>query len=79
VAGEWQHIDQYFTVRLTQNCIPAAYLQFAFRLLISKKDVLKGAGIWLNVLSNNQQLYATAVNRKFLQLTFTTRCTCHLI
>lgn len=61
VAGEWQHIDQYFTNPAntkTYSGYNIYNLRFGYDF---KKEVLKGAGIWLNVLNVTNQLYATTV------------------
>lgn len=61
VAGEWQHINKYFTNPAntkTYSGYNIYNLRFGFDF---KKEVLKGAGIWLNVLNVTNQLYGTTV------------------
>jgi iron complex outermembrane receptor protein len=61
VAGEWQHLHKYFTNPAntkTYSGYNIYNLRFGYDF---KKDVLKGAGIWLNVINVTNQLYATTV------------------
>jgi len=61
MAGEWQHIDAYFT-NPANTKMYSGYNIYNLRLGYDfKKDLLKGAGIWLNVLNVTNQLYATTV------------------
>jgi len=60
-AGEWQHINSYFTNPANTKTY-SGYNIYNLRLGYDfKKEVLKGAGIWLNVLNLSNQLYATTV------------------
>ncbi len=61
IAGEWQHINSYFTNPANTKTYPGYNiynLRFGYDF---KKDLLKGAGIWLNVLNLGNKLYATTV------------------
>ncbi len=61
VAGEWQHINSYFTNpsnTKTYSGYAIYNLRFGYDF---RKEMLKGAGIWLNVLNLTNQLYATTV------------------
>jgi iron complex outermembrane receptor protein len=61
VAGEWQHIDQYFTNPANTKTY-SGYNIYNLRLGYDfKRDVIKGAGIWFNVLNLTNKLYATTV------------------
>jgi iron complex outermembrane receptor protein len=61
IAGEWQHIDKYFTDPANTKTY-AGYNIYNLRLGFDfKADVLKGAGIWFNVLNLTNKLYATTV------------------
>jgi iron complex outermembrane receptor protein len=61
IAGEWQHINHYFT-DLANTKTYAGYNTFNLRLGYDfKNDVLKGIGVWFNVLNLTNQLYATTV------------------
>lgn len=61
MAAEWQHIDAYFTNPANTKTY-AGYniynLRFGYDF---KQTVLKGAGIWFNVLNLTNKLYATTV------------------
>jgi iron complex outermembrane receptor protein len=61
VAGEWQHIDTYFTNPANTKTY-GGYDIYNLRLGYDlKQTVLKGAGIWFNVLNLTNKLYATTV------------------
>ncbi|MDB5128166.1 TonB-dependent receptor [Mucilaginibacter sp.] len=61
IAGEWQHINSYFTNPANTKTY-AGYDIFNFRTGFDiKSGVLKGAGIWFNVLNVANKLYATTV------------------
>jgi iron complex outermembrane receptor protein len=61
IAGEWQHINHYFTDPANTKTY-AGYNIHNLRLGYNfKQDVLKGVGLWLNVLNLSNQLYATTV------------------
>jgi iron complex outermembrane receptor protein len=61
IAGEWQHIDKYFTDPANTKTY-SGYNIYNLRLGFDfKQDVLKGAGIWFNVLNLTNKLYATTV------------------
>jgi iron complex outermembrane receptor protein len=61
IAGEWQHIDKYFTDPANTKTY-SGYNIYNLRLGFDfKQDVLKGAGIWFNVLNLPNKLYATTV------------------
>lgn len=61
IAAEWQHLDGYFTNPAnTKNY--SGYNIYNLRLGYNfKNTVLKGAGIWFNVLNLTNALYATTV------------------
>ncbi|MCQ6960235.1 TonB-dependent receptor [Mucilaginibacter aquariorum] len=61
IAGEWQHINSYFTNPANTKTY-AGYDIFNVRTGFDvKSGVLKGAGIWFNVLNVTNKLYATTV------------------
>lgn len=61
IAAEWQHIDQYYTNPANTKTY-SGYNIYNLRLGYDfKKDVLKGAGIWFNVVNITNKLYATTV------------------
>lgn len=61
IAGEWQHINSYFTNPANTKTY-GGYNLYNLRLGYDfKKDLLQGAGIWLNVLNLSNKLYATTV------------------
>ena len=61
VAGEWQHINSYFTNPANTKTY-GGYNIYNLRLGYDfKKNLLQGAGIWLNVLNLANKLYATTV------------------
>ncbi|MCO5935807.1 TonB-dependent receptor [Mucilaginibacter sp. RB4R14] len=61
IAGEWQHISSYFTNPANTKTY-SGYDIFNLRTGFDvKSGVLKGAGIWLNVLNVTNKLYATTV------------------
>lgn len=61
VAGEWQHINQYYTNPANTKTY-SGYNIYNLRVGYDvKSDVLKGAGIWFNVLNLTNKLYATTV------------------
>ena len=61
VAGEWQHINRYYTNPANTKTYEG-YNIFNLRMGYDIKScVLKGAGIWFNVLNLTNQLYATTV------------------
>ncbi|MEB0249743.1 TonB-dependent receptor, partial [Mucilaginibacter sp. 5B2] len=61
IAGEWQHIASYFTNPANTKTY-SGYDIFNFRTGFDvKSGVLKGAGIWFNVLNVTNKLYATTV------------------
>lgn len=61
IAGEWQHIDGYFTNPANTKSY-SGYSIYNLRLGYDmKQHALKGIGIWLNVLNITNKLYATTV------------------
>ncbi|WP_448698614.1 TonB-dependent receptor [Mucilaginibacter sp. AW1-3] len=61
IGAEWQHVNRYFTNPANTKVYPG-YDIYNLRLGYNfKKSVLKGAGIWLNVLNVTNKLYATTV------------------
>lgn len=61
IAGEWQHIDQYFTNPANTKTY-SGYNVYNLRLGYDVKGgALKGTGIWLNAMNINNKLYATTV------------------
>jgi iron complex outermembrane receptor protein len=61
ISAEWQHIDKYYT-NPANTKIYSGYDIYNLRLGYEfKQDVLKGAGIWFNVLNLTNKLYATTV------------------
>ncbi|WP_121809398.1 TonB-dependent receptor [Mucilaginibacter kameinonensis] len=61
IATEWQHINQYFTNPANTKTY-SGYDIYNLRLGYDvKSSVLKGAGIWFNVLNLTNKLYATTV------------------
>ena len=61
VAPEWQHIAKYFT-NPANTKMYSGYDIYNVRLGYEfKQQVLKGAGIWFNVLNVTDKLYATTV------------------
>ncbi|SEO67460.1 TonB-dependent receptor [Mucilaginibacter sp. OK283] len=61
IAGEWQHINQYYTNPAntkTYSGYNICNLRLGYDV---KSSVLKGAGIWFNVLNLTNKLYATTV------------------
>ncbi|WP_091149635.1 TonB-dependent receptor [Mucilaginibacter pineti] len=61
IAGEWQHINQYYTNPANTKTY-SGYDIYNLRLGYTvKSNVLKGAGIWFNVLNVTDKLYATTV------------------
>jgi iron complex outermembrane receptor protein len=61
MATEWQHINQYYTNPANTKTY-SGYDIYNLRLGYDiKSSVLKGAGIWFNVLNLTNKLYATTV------------------
>ncbi|SEO70072.1 Outer membrane receptor proteins, mostly Fe transport [Mucilaginibacter gossypiicola] len=61
IATEWQHINQYYTNPANTKTY-SGYDIYNLRLGYDvKSSVLKGAGIWFNVLNLTNKLYATTV------------------
>jgi iron complex outermembrane receptor protein len=60
IAPEWQHIDEYFTNPANTKSY-SGYDIFNLRLGYDLKQVLKGGGIWFNVMNVTNQLYASTV------------------
>jgi len=61
IATEWQHIDQYYTNPANTKTY-SGYDIYNLRLGYDfKQDLIKGAGIWFNVLNLTNKLYATTV------------------
>jgi iron complex outermembrane receptor protein len=61
IAPEWQHINEYFTDPANTKTY-SGYNIYNLRLGYDvKSSLLKGAGIWFNVLNVTNQLYATSV------------------
>jgi iron complex outermembrane recepter protein len=61
IAGEWQHIAQFFTNPANTKSY-SGYDIFNVRLgYEAKQNTLKGFGIWFNVLNLTNKLYATNV------------------
>lgn len=61
IAGEWQHIDKYFTNPANTKSY-GGYNIYNLRLgYEAKETTLKGFGIWFNVLNLTNKLYATNV------------------
>jgi iron complex outermembrane receptor protein len=61
IAGEWQHINQYYTNPANTKSY-SGYNVYNLRLGYDvKSSVLKGAGIWFNVLNLADKLYTTTV------------------
>lgn len=61
LATEWQHINQYYTNPANTKTY-SGYDIYNLRLGYDvKSSVLKGAGIWFNVLNLTNKLYATTV------------------
>jgi len=60
ISTEWQHIDKYFTNPANTKTY-SGYNIYNLRLGYDFKSVLKGAGIWFNVLNLTNKLYATTV------------------
>jgi iron complex outermembrane receptor protein len=61
IAGEWQHINSYFTNPANTKTY-SGYDIFNVRTGFDvKSGLLKGAGIWFNVLNVTNKLYATTV------------------
>ncbi|WP_186461852.1 TonB-dependent receptor [Mucilaginibacter pallidiroseus] len=61
IAPEWQHINHYFTNPANTKSY-GGYDIFNLRLGYDVKgNLLKGAGIWFNVINVTNQLYATTV------------------
>jgi iron complex outermembrane receptor protein len=61
IATEWQHINRYFTNPANTKTY-SGYDIYNLRLGYDvKSSVLKGAGIWFNVLNLTNKLYATTV------------------
>lgn len=61
IAGEWQHINQYYTNPANTKSY-SGYNIYNLRLgYDTKSGVLKGTGIWFNVLNLTNKLYATTV------------------
>jgi len=60
ISTEWQHIDKYFTNPANTKTY-SDYNIYNLRLGYDCKSVLKGAGIWFNVLNLTDKLYATTV------------------
>jgi outer membrane receptor protein involved in Fe transport len=61
IATEWQHINKYYTNPANTKTY-SGYDIYNLRLGYDvKSSVLKGAGIWFNVLNLTNKLYATTV------------------
>ena len=60
ISTEWQHIDKYFTNPANTKTY-SGYNIYNMRFGYDFKSVLKGAGIWFNVLNLTNKLYATTV------------------
>jgi len=61
ISGEWQHINRYFTDPANTKTY-AGYNIYNLRLGYDfKHDILRGMGIWFNVLNLTNNLYATTV------------------
>jgi iron complex outermembrane receptor protein len=61
IAAEWQHINSYFTNPANTKTY-SGYNIYNLRTGFDvKSGVLKGAGIWFNVLNVTNKLYATTV------------------
>ncbi|WEA00221.1 TonB-dependent receptor [Mucilaginibacter sp. SJ] len=61
IATEWQHINQYYTNPANTKTY-SGYDIYNLRLGYDiKSSILKGAGIWFNVLNLTNKLYATTV------------------
>ncbi|MBK0377727.1 TonB-dependent receptor [Mucilaginibacter segetis] len=61
IAAEWQHINQYFTNPANTKTYSGYNIYNLRTGYEAKKGVLKGAGIWFNVLNLTNELYATTV------------------
>lgn len=61
IAGEWQHIDKFFTNPANTKSYEG-YDIFNLRLgYEARQAALKGFGIWFNVMNVTNKLYATTV------------------
>ncbi|TSJ38750.1 TonB-dependent receptor [Mucilaginibacter corticis] len=61
IATEWQHIDQYYTNPANTKTY-SGYDIYNLRLGYDfKQTLVKGVGIWFNVLNMTNKLYATTV------------------
>ena len=61
IAGEWQHINQYYTNPANTKTY-SGYNIYNLRLGYNcRSAALKGIGVWFNVLNLTDQLYATTV------------------
>jgi outer membrane receptor protein involved in Fe transport len=61
IAGEWQHLSKYFTNPANNKSYPG-YSVYNLRLGYDiKQHLLKGIGVWFNVLNLANKLYATTV------------------
>lgn len=59
-SAEWQHIDKYFTDAANSKTY-SGYNICNLRFGYNFKSIVKGAGLWFNVLNATNQLYATTV------------------
>lgn len=61
IAGEWQHIDKYFT-NPANTKIYSGFNIYNLRLgYEAKARALKGIGIWINAINITNKLYASTV------------------
>ena len=61
IAAEWQHIDQYYTNPANTKTY-SGYNIYNLRAGYEfRNKLLKGAGLWFNVVNLNNKLYATTV------------------
>jgi iron complex outermembrane receptor protein len=61
IAGEWQHINHYFTDPANTKTYSGYNIENLRLGYDFKKDVLQGIGLWFNILNITNQLYATTV------------------
>ncbi|RKR85070.1 outer membrane receptor protein involved in Fe transport [Mucilaginibacter gracilis] len=59
-SAEWQHINQYYTDAANTKTY-SGYNIYNLRFGYNFNSIIKGAGIWLNILNATNQLYATTV------------------
>jgi outer membrane receptor protein involved in Fe transport len=59
-SAEWQHIDKYFNDAANTKTY-SGYNIYNLRFGYDFKSIIKGAGIWFNVINLTDELYATTV------------------